>query len=234
MTPPFLIYTQCVLLQETAYSSQQLYAKIGCMERETFTSTKLALHLYTDEQCSRPYDDGESSRRHSSNGYEINGYTFSTHVSFRPPFYTCATCQPDEISETFNKRSGSWYDDDYISQHGSKYQDSEEGGGNGDDDAANGNNYGDDNVDDMYLAANDDIYRYGNNDDYYNGRSLSETTGQQQLQDQTALSLLRVPEETRAVTPAEGVIEVRNQCIDGMDTHVMISSTNLYIITTGL
>ena len=198
------------------------------MERETFTSTKLSLHLYTDEQCSRPYDDGESSRKHSTKGYEINGYTFATHVSFRPPFYTCTTCQPDEISETFNKRSGSWYDDDYISQHGSKYQDSEEGGDDNNDDGNNGNNnnnYGDDNVDDMYLAANDDIYRYdGNNDDYYNGRSLSTVTGQEE---QTALSLLRAPEETRAVTPAEGILEVRNQTrcnVAAMDMNITMTS----------
>ena len=38
-------YLNCVMLQETADSGQPLYAKIGCMERETFTSTKLQLKL---------------------------------------------------------------------------------------------------------------------------------------------------------------------------------------------
>jgi hypothetical protein len=163
------------------------------MERETFTSTKLALHLYTDAQCSQSYEDGETSRRHSTKGYEINGYTFSTNVSFRPPFYTCATCAPDEISDSFNKQAGTWYDDDYISQHGAAQEQ------NQDDDNDDGQGYYvDDYVDDTYLSANDDINNYGNGDDFYNGRNLNEV----------ALRGVDV-DETLTVTPAKGQLEVR-------------------------
>ena len=158
------------MLQETQNDDVKLYAKIGCMERETFTSTKLSLHVYTDAQCSVPYDDGLSARRHSTKGYDINGYTFPTRVSFKPPFYACQTCTPDSISQTFNKKSGTWYDDDYISQYGAKQgnnnnneedEDDEDEG----DDAAADDYYQDDynNADDAYLAANDDVYN--NNDD---------------------------------------------------------------------
>jgi len=82
------------MLQQTAYSNEQLYAKIGCMDRETFTSTKLQLHVYTDKKCTERYQDGQTDGYHSSKGYEINGYTFSTKTSFRPPFYSCQTCKP--------------------------------------------------------------------------------------------------------------------------------------------
>jgi hypothetical protein len=169
-------YLNCILLQETAYADTQLYAKIGCMERETYTSTKLSLHVYTDEQCSVPFEDGENSRRHSAKGYEINGYTFGTRVSFRPPFYSCETCSPEEISDTFNKKSGTWYDDDYISSYGSKQKNNDDEEEEGDD--AADDYYQDDYTDDAYLAANDDInngdddggqnYAYGG-DDYYAG-----------------------------------------------------------------
>jgi len=182
-------YLNCVLLQETTYSSQQLYAKIGCMERETFTSTKLALHLYTDAECSQPYDDGESSRRHSTKGYEINGYTFSTHVSFRPPFYTCATCAPETISDSFNKRAGTWYDDDYISEHGTAQEQDADGNDDGQ------GYYVDDYADDTYLSANDDINNYGNGDDFYNARNLME------------VALRGGEPEARPVTAAEGQLE---------------------------
>jgi hypothetical protein len=162
-------YLNCILLQETAYADTMLYAKIGCMERETFTSTKLALHVYTDAQCSVPYEDGETSRRHAAKGYTINGYTFGTRVSFQPPFYSCETCAPEEISDTFNKKSGTWYDDDYISSYGTKQKNNEEE--DGDEDAAD-DYYQDDYTDDAYLAANDDINNddgaYGG-DDYYAG-----------------------------------------------------------------
>jgi hypothetical protein len=209
------------MLQETAYSDVQLYAKIGCMERETFTSTKLALHLYTDSQCSQLYDDGESTRRHSSKGYEINGYTFSTRVSFRPPFYTCETCKPEEISDTFNKKAGTWYDDDYISEHGSKQTDddgeNEEGDEeNQDDDAQNGDDvYYDDVTDDAYLSANDDIYNYNNanyygGDDYFNRNRvlLLETEGSNSNSNSKAL--VRAP--PRKLTAAEGQLEVSLVC----------------------
>jgi hypothetical protein len=140
------------MLQETIHSDVPLYAKIGCVDRETFTSTKLQLHVYTDNQCSQPYDDGQTSRRHATKGYDINGYIFPTRVSFRPPFYTCDSCSPEEISDTFNKANGNWYDDYYISQNGKK---------NG-----NGNGKGQDDDDDAYQKANDDVPR--DDDAYYN------------------------------------------------------------------
>ena len=145
------------MLQETLHSDMPLYAKIGCMDRETFTSTKLQLHVYQDNQCSQPYDDGETSRRHATKGFDINGYIFSTRVSFRPPFYTCDSCSPEEISDTFNKQNGNWYDDYYISQRNNNKNN------NGDDD---GNN-------DAYQQANDDVprdddYAYPNQDYNYN------------------------------------------------------------------
>ena len=159
-------------LQETEYSDQKLYAKIGCMERETYTSTKLQLHVYTDQQCSQTYDDGQTDKRHVTKGYEINGYYFSTKVSFRPSFYTCDSCTPKQISGTFNKKNGNWYDDDYISQHGKKQ-------GQNNDDAAAGNNgddyYGDDYFnDDTYMNANDDVARDddgGNNNNNNNNNN---------------------------------------------------------------
>ena len=131
-----------------------LYAKVGCMARDTFTSAKFQLHVYTDNMCTNPYDDGQTSQQQASKGYEIdfNSYytlgnddndndndgsedaddadadedqetnilQFSTNVSFRPTFYQCQNCKPDAISETFNKFSGSWYDDAYISEYGEK------------------------------------------------------------------------------------------------------------------
>jgi hypothetical protein len=161
-------YLNCILLQETGYAGESImYAKIGCMERETFTSTKLAIHIYTDAQCSVPYEDGGTSRRHAAKGYEINGYTFGTRVSFQPPFYSCEDCSPEEISDTFNKKAGTWYDDDYISEYGTKQKTEEEDGEEAADDY-----YQDDYTDDAYLAANDDINNgndaYGG-DDYYVG-----------------------------------------------------------------
>ena len=146
------------MLQETIHSDVPLYAKIGCMDRETFTSTKLQLHVYTDNQCSQPYDDGQTSRKHATKGFDINGYIFQTHVSFRPAFYTCDSCSPEEISDTFNKANGNWYDDYYISQNGKSNNN------NGNDDG-----YGND----AYQRANDDVprdddYQYPNQDYNYN------------------------------------------------------------------
>ena len=155
------------MLQETQYADTPLYAKIGCMERETFTSTKLSLHVYTDSQCSVSYDDGLSTRRHSTKGYEINGYTFPTRVSFRPPFYACQTCTPDSISETFNKKSGTWYDDDYISQFGSKQNNREKKDEEEEDDDYYQDDYA--NADDAYLAANDDVNNANDDDNNNNG-----------------------------------------------------------------
>jgi hypothetical protein len=129
-----------------------LYAKVGCMARDTFTSAKFQLHVYTDNMCTNPYDDGQTSQQQASKGYAIdfNSYytlgddennngsednedaddedqesnilQFSTNVSFRPTFYQCQNCKPDAISETFNKFSGSWYDDEYINQYGERQQ----------------------------------------------------------------------------------------------------------------
>jgi hypothetical protein len=147
------------MLQETIHSDVPLYAKIGCVDRETFTSTKLQLHVYTDNQCSQPYDDGQTSRRHATKGYDINGYIFPTRVSFRPPFYTCDSCTPDEISDTFNKANGNWYDDYYISQNGNKKNGNGNNNKNYNDDAN-----GDDDANDAYQQANDDV---NNGDDYY-------------------------------------------------------------------
>jgi hypothetical protein len=171
---------------------QQLYAKIGCMERETFTSTRLQIHLYTDAQCSEPYDDGLDGRAHSNKGYDIDGVMFPTRVSFRPPFFTCQSCEPSEIAATFNKKYGTWYDDDYISQHGQKRntnngdaEDDQEGednnsnnnnnnGSNGNTDDATGSNYNDDAyIDGTYMSANDDLGQYASNqnsNNYYNNR----------------------------------------------------------------
>lgn len=101
-------YLNCVMLQQTFYSDVKLYAKIGCQDHDTSTSTKLKLLVYTDKQCSEPYEYVSSNNK----GYDINGVTFSSKVSFRPPFYSCSTCKPTEISDTFSKRKTFWYDDD--------------------------------------------------------------------------------------------------------------------------
>ena len=95
------------------------------MERETYTSTKLKIHVYTDKQCTQRYDDGQSEEKRNRKGYEINGYLFSSKVSFRPPFYSCLTCKPNEISETFSKQGTYWYDDDAVANGmgRSKYDD---------------------------------------------------------------------------------------------------------------
>jgi hypothetical protein len=102
------------------------------MERETFTSTKLQLHLYTDQHCSQQYQDGESARRHAKRGYDLGGYRISSKVSFKPEFYSCLTCSPEEISQTFNKVNSNWYDDDSISTYGknsNSYSANDDGGG---------------------------------------------------------------------------------------------------------
>jgi len=118
-------YLNCIQLSQTYYADQALYGKIGCQERETYTSTKLKLHVYTDAQCSVPYEDGENSDRAYRQGYKINDEFFSSKVSFRPPFYSCLTCKPDEISDTFSKQGTYWYDDDNVANGRSqqKYDD---------------------------------------------------------------------------------------------------------------
>ena len=61
------------MLKETANEEYPLYAKIGCQHRNTYTSTKLQLILYTDAQCSKQYSEDEMR----SDGYDINGYFLS-------------------------------------------------------------------------------------------------------------------------------------------------------------
>eukprot|EP00531_Pseudo-nitzschia_arenysensis_P009895 CAMPEP_0116151924 /NCGR_PEP_ID=MMETSP0329-20121206/20370_1 /TAXON_ID=697910 /ORGANISM="Pseudo-nitzschia arenysensis, Strain B593" /LENGTH=689 /DNA_ID=CAMNT_0003648597 /DNA_START=232 /DNA_END=2301 /DNA_ORIENTATION=+ len=120
-----------------------LYAKLGCMYKETQTSTAFQLHVYTDDQCTQPYDDGQTDQQHAKHGYNIdldqyylanlddddddaiqytdypkNTLAFSTKVSFRPSFYKCQTCKPSQISNTFNKFVGTFYDDDFIARYG--------------------------------------------------------------------------------------------------------------------
>ena len=122
-----------------------LYAKIGCMERATFTSTKLQLHLYTDSQCTVLYDDGRTDREHSTKGYLVGDkQQVSSSVSFSVPFYSCSTCSPESVSGTFNKRSNTWYDDQYISIYGEKQ------GWENDDNSNSTENSG-------YMVSNDDI-----------------------------------------------------------------------------
>lgn len=107
-------YLNCVMVQETLYSDQKLYAKIGCLERDTYTSTKLRLHLYTDNQCSEAYDDGQTDAQRRNKGYLVDGNYYSTKVSFRPPFYKCLKCGTSKISESFSKQGTYWYDDDAV------------------------------------------------------------------------------------------------------------------------
>ena len=144
------------MIEQTQDSSEPLYAKIGCKTSETYASTKLSLKVYTDAQCSEPYDDGRSTERHQNRGYVINGKRFSSKVSFRPPFYGCQSCAPKAISDTFNKRHGTWYDDDYISLNNNARGEDDYVEGYYQDDYAD--DYQDDYTDDGYLSANDDIY----------------------------------------------------------------------------
>lgn len=158
-----LLLRQCIQLEtEGDDANTQLYAKIGCMERQTFTSTKLQLHLYTDEQCSQQYEDDETEQKHYNKGYQIEGYQISSKVSFRPPFYSCLSCQPQQISGTFNKKYGTWYDDEYISQYGKRRGQDDDENGDNQDDAVQNDADDDNDIDDQYLAANDDV---ANNDD---------------------------------------------------------------------
>ena len=110
-----------------------------------------------------------------------------TQVSFRPPFYSCQSCTPEEISNTFTKQYSAWYDDDYISQNGQRQKyannnNNDDGAANNDDaannaddanaanDDANAAAYDDANAaaaDDGYYQAADDAY-YQTNDDNYN------------------------------------------------------------------
>ncbi|CAB9503732.1 expressed unknown protein (Partial), partial [Seminavis robusta] len=61
-------YLNCVMLQETIQNDSPLYAKIGCVDRETFTSTKLQLHLYLNKANGNWYDDYYISQNGQKNG----------------------------------------------------------------------------------------------------------------------------------------------------------------------
>jgi hypothetical protein len=165
--------SQCVQIVSSSTGNMPLYAKIGCMNRETYTSTKLQLHVYKDAQCSQRYDDGRTAREHATRGYLIGYNTLSTKVSFRPPFYSCMTCAPEEVSANFNKKSVNWYDDDYINNSGKKQNNNNNAQNKNDD---NGGNK-DDLYDDQYRSANDDV-------SYGGGRQLmvAESTWADQLE----------------------------------------------------
>lgn len=224
-------YLNCIRLQEETETSIPLYAKIGCMERETFTSTKLQLHVYQDAQCSVPYDDGKTARYHANRGYLLQdareeNFLFSTKVNFRPPFYTCQSCNVEEINETFNKQGGTWYDDEYISQNGQKQQKQQQNGGNNndqgqqnanggyddavnDDQAANDYYQDDGYVDDTYMSANDDIYRYNNN----NGNANNRYYYNNNYNNGGNRALRGEEEEKFLFTPAPGQLEVREHAL---------------------
>lgn len=148
------------------------------MQRETFTSTKLQLHLYTDAQCSQHYDDGHSDRKHSTRGYVVGDQVISSKVSFRPEFYSCMACEPDVIAYTFNKKNSNWYDDDYIVTHGNKASGTDDENAS----SSSANNSTDDGsaVDDQYYSNNDDYKNYqSGNDDKYNTDDSNRRRAQQ-------------------------------------------------------
>ncbi|KAL7529311.1 hypothetical protein ACHAXR_002892 [Thalassiosira sp. AJA248-18] len=156
------------MLKETANFEYPLYAKIGCQHRDTYTSTKLQLLVYTDAQCSKAYGDDDEMK---SDGYDLNGYYLSSKVSFRPPFYSCQSCLPEEVSNTFSKQYSAWYDDDYISKYSQKqsYNNGQDEEVDEENDDAN-NNYDDANAaaqtdDGSYYQQNDDTYNYAANYD---------------------------------------------------------------------
>ncbi|KAL7549908.1 hypothetical protein ACHAWF_013167 [Thalassiosira exigua] len=168
---------QCVMLKETANDEQPLYAKIGCQHRDTYTSTRLQLHVYKDAQCSQAYggdgdddEDGDGEDQGNGDGYDLDGYFISNKVSFRPPFYSCQSCIPEQVSNTFSKQYSAWYDDDYISTNGQrqKYNADDDANANAQDDQAAAN--ADDanaNADDADANDDDGAY-YQQNDDYGN------------------------------------------------------------------
>ena len=127
--------------EDEAQEQAILYAKVGCQTKGTFSSNAFQLYVYTDDKCTEPYDDGQTEQQHASRGYSINldeyyaakldddgeiKYTnyqvntldFSTKVSFRPSFYSCQSCKPAKISDSFNKYAGNYYDDKFIGQYG--------------------------------------------------------------------------------------------------------------------
>ena len=167
-------YLNCVELQSNQNSDQTLYAKIGCKERETFTSTRLALKLYTDNTCSEPYDDGKTSHYHSNRGYLVDGHFVSSKVSFRPPFYNCAGCEPEAISDTFNKWKASWYDDDYISEHGERQDGDDDDDDEEEEDKNQDDFFNDDFADDAYADDFNNQYYYSKSNNNNRDRNLAE------------------------------------------------------------
>ena len=152
-------------MKETTNSDVKLYAKIGCQDRDTYTSTKLQLIVYKDAQCSVPFKNNADDAR--KDGYLINDkYFVSNKVSFRPNFYSCQSCQPDRIHDSFSKQYSHWYDDDYISRMGQKQTYKDDAGMQDDYVASNATNVTDDGT---YYLANDDnnaaTRTYYNNDD---------------------------------------------------------------------
>jgi hypothetical protein len=83
-------------------------------------------------------------------------------VSFRPPFYSCQSCLPEEISDQFTKRYSAWYDDDYISRQGKKQSYNDDGAG--------GQKY---NVNSTATNSTDDGGYYQSNDDIYGGNKYN-------------------------------------------------------------
>jgi hypothetical protein len=153
-------YLNCVKLAESSNLNYPLYAKIGCQHRDTYTSTKLQLILYEDAQCSQPFENSDDMK--VKDGYYVGDYFMSNKVSFRPPFYNCQSCHPDAVSATFSKSATAWYDDDHISEFGTKYDNEDEGNDDGNQyanhDDANGYYVKADDytLDDQYAAQEDD------------------------------------------------------------------------------
>jgi len=110
-------YLNCVQIDQVTDSGQNLYARIGCLERKAYSSTKLSIHLYTDKQCSQYFDDGQTNEERMANGYIIDDTSFQTQVSFGPSFYSCENCQPPSIADGFSKENTVWYDDDTAAKY---------------------------------------------------------------------------------------------------------------------
>ena len=108
----------------------------------------------------------------------------SSQVSFRPPFYSCQGCHPEQVSDSFSTRYSAWYDDDYISTTGQKRVYSSNS--NNDQGGANDDQGGGDDADDAvsaqtddggtaYYQQNDDYYSYAGTDDASNGNDDAAT-----------------------------------------------------------
>ena len=112
--------------------------------------------------------------------------TNNSQVSFRPAFYNCQSCLPDQISDTFSKQNA-WYDDDYISEYGYKQGFNQQNGGNDNGDDAAGDDAAKDDVyavdDANYYAKGDDTTVYyddaNNGDDGDDGNNKYVNTDDQ-------------------------------------------------------